>query len=225
MNRVLHTRRLLLAGAMFLGPVGVMVGLGLQPAPHSNDATKTVNDIVAHHTQFVIAGFTLAIGALLFAFGTAGLARLAPARGGTLTTIGSILAAIGAVSGAIGGTTFTVAIGMLTPEHAALAVQAQNVAEHSGLVSATFMPFLALPVGLVLTGIGLLRARVRPPWLPILLIVSVVPLALVNGVGLVAVLANLPFTVAVAGLGLVLIRTDDTTSQEPNHPAPEVALR
>ena len=134
----------------------------------------------------------------------AGLMRLTPARSGRLTTIGGGLAGIALAGLGADNLMFAVVLGMLTPTHNNLATQVVRIANHAPLAGVPFIPAPLLTIGLILVGIGLLRAGTAPRALAILLLVGAVLVVPSGGGGLITVALLAPMCLSIATLGAIL---------------------
>jgi hypothetical protein len=190
MNGVLRTRYALLAGSMILGSICIVLGHLLNVNSSLAPATY-VRDISAHHAAFVAGSVILSAGAFLVIAAMAGAMRLAPQRGGALVTTGAVLACISAAGLAAGTLMLGTVMGMLTPAHAALAVQVDQIASHSGIGSLPFIPAPGLLIGALLVAIGLYRARLAPRWPAILLGISAIPVAVAPSGGALGAVLHL----------------------------------
>jgi hypothetical protein len=175
--------------------VGDLLRRVVEPASASS-ASAVTSAVEAHTGPWLAAGLLELVAAALLLVGALSAKRLAPARGGRLTAIGSGLLAAGAVASVghtIGyyGTYAQYADSGLDASTLNGLSQANDVL--GGVAIAVFM--LGLLLGPVLLTIGLRRAGVVAIWVPVAAVVFVVAGA-VSGVaagvvGLVAGLASL----------------------------------
>jgi hypothetical protein len=222
-NGVLRARGMLLAGAMITGPVCILIG-HLLNVSSSEAPARYVRDVSAHHTAFIVGSVVLSAGAFLLISAMVGAMRLAPGRGGPLVTIGAILTCVSAVGLGAGTLMLGVVMGMLTPAHAALAMQVAQVANNSALGDLPFTLAPGVIIGPLLVAIGLYRAKIAHRWLAILLGLAVIPVFLAPGAGMLGALMHLPICVAIAGLGLEVLHTDDLRGRESLSPDRPVNL-
>lgn len=204
-NNVTRWRTILLATSMFIGPLSILAG-HLLTVPADEQPTQWVHDISAATGTYVLAQTLIAVGALLLIVNCVGFVRLAAIRGGTLVTIGSVLAGTAALGLGVGNGMFGIVMGALLPAHPSIAVQ---VATLAGSAPAANLPWLlapALPAGLVLIAVGLTQARTAPLWLPIMLGLGGLLFLVSGSGGLVTMLLLLPLATGIAGLGVVLLR-------------------
>ncbi|MGN6610836.1 MAG: hypothetical protein ACTHLJ_03595 [Angustibacter sp.] len=184
----------LVAGVLAFS-VGDLLRRVVEPSGASSASAVTAA-VDAHTGLWLVAGLLELVAAALLLVGALSAGRLAPARGGRLTGIGSGLLAAGAVASVghtIGyyGTYAQYADSGLDASTLNGLSQANDVL--GGVAIAVFM--LGLLLGPVLLTIGLRRAGVVPVWVPVAAVVFVVAGA-VSGVaagvvGLVAGLASL----------------------------------
>lgn len=212
MNGVLRTRRALLAGSMILGPICILLG-HLLNVDSSLAPAQYVRDISAHHAAFIGGSVIVSAGAFMVIAAMVGAMRLAPDRGGALVTVGGVLACISAASLGAGTLMLGAVMGMLTPGHAGLAVQVDQVGNHSAIGSLPFSLAPGLAIGPVLVAIGLYRARLAPRWPAILLGVAVVPVFLSPSGGALGAVLHLPLCVAIAALGVAVWRSGQPDTQ------------
>src|SRR5690242_17685240 len=113
-----------------------------------------------------------------------------------------------------------VAGSMLTPSHADVATRVQQLAGTSGLATLPFLFAPLLVIGMVIAGVGLFLGGVRPRWLPIALAVSALVLHFAPD-SEIGSLLHLPLALALAGLGVVLLRRSPVTEASRPAPVPE----
>lgn len=211
MSDITRLRQQLLATAMVAGSLCVWVG-HLGSFDSTQAPARYVAQIAAHHSRFVVGELTIAIGAFLLIPAMAGLMRLTPSRGGRLTTIGGNLAGIALAGLGAGNLMFGVVLGMLTPTHNNLATQVVRIANDAPLAGVPFIPAPLLTIGLILVGIGLLRAGTVPRELAIALLVGAVLVVPSGGGGLITVALLAPMCLSITTLGAILARR--TTARE-----------
>jgi hypothetical protein len=224
MNGVLRARTALLAGSMILGPACILLGHVLN-VNASEAPAQYVRDISAHHTAFIAGSVIVSAGAFLVIAAMAGAMRLAPARGGPLVTIGAVLACISAASQGAGALMLGVVMAMLTPAHAGLAIQVDQIGNHSSLGSLPFTLSPGLVIGPLLVAIGLYRARLAHRWPAILLGAAVVPMFVAPSGGVLGAALHLPLGVAIAGLGREVWRAARPDSQDSSGSQPGPGLQ
>jgi hypothetical protein len=213
MNGVVRARQVLLAGSMILGPVCILLG-HLLNVNSAEAPAQYIRDVSAHHAAFVAGSIVVSAGAFLVIPAMIGAMRLAPGRGGPLVTVGGLLACIAAAGLGAGTLMLGVVIGMLTPAHASLALQVDQIGQHSSLGSLPFQLAPGLVLGPILVGVGLYRAGLAHRWPAILLAVGAVPLFAAPSGGALAAVLHLPICVAIAGLGVQVWRLSDAGIQD-----------
>jgi hypothetical protein len=223
MNGVLRARGMLLAGSMILGPVCIFIG-HLLNVSSSETPAQYIRDVSAHHTAFVVGSVVLSAGAFLLICAMIGAMRLATGRGGPLVTAGAILTCISAAGLGAGTLMLGVVMGMLTPAHAGLAMQVDQIGNNSSLGSLPFILSPAVVIGPLLVAIGLYRAKMAHRWLAILLGVAVIPVYVAPSGGVLGAVLHLPFCVAIAGLGLEVWHANDLRGRESLRPGRQVNL-
>ncbi len=209
----------LVAVAMLLAAPLVVVGSYLFSVSSSDSPARFVQDIAAAHGRYVLGGLLLTAGAFLLIPSAVGLMRLAQAKARTVVVTGGVMSSIAAAVLGGGYLMMTVIMGSLTPAHADVATRVQQIAATSGLAGLPFVFAPLLVIGLVITGVGLIIGGLRPRWLPILLAVGAVALHFAPDSPLGSLL-HLPVAVAIAGLGVVLLRGPAPSSAV----APEAAV-
>jgi hypothetical protein len=212
MNAVLRARSTLLAGSMILGAICIFLG-HLLNVNSAEDPAQYFRDISVHHAAFIAGSVIVSAGAFLVIAAMVGAMRLASGRGGTLVTIGAVLSCISAASLGAGTLMLGLVMGMLTPAHAALALQVDRIGMHSSIGSLPFTLAPGLVIGPVLVAIGLYRARLAHRWPAILLGVAVVPVFVAPSGGLLGAVLHLPLCVALAGLGIEVWRSSRPDNQ------------
>jgi hypothetical protein len=166
----------------------------------------------------------LSAGAFLLTSAMTGAMRLASGRGGTLVTVGAVLTFISAAALGAGTLMLGVVMGMLTPAHAALAVQVDQIGNNSGLGSLPFTISPGIVIGPLLVAIGLYRARLAHQWPAILLGVAVIPVFVAPSAGVLGAALHLPLCAAIAGLGLEVWRSGREQGYASRTPDPRVNL-
>lgn len=212
MNGVLRARSALLAGSMILGPICILLG-HLLNVNSSEAPAQYVRDVSAHHAAFIAGSVVLSAGAFLLIPAMIGAMRLAPGRGGALVTIGGLLASIAAAGLGAGTLMLGAVIGMLTPAHSDLAIQVDQIGNHSSIGALPFLLAPGLIVGLLLVAVGLYRARLAHRWPAIVLAIAVGPLLVAPSGGVLGAALHLPLCVAITGLGLELWRHSAAESE------------
>lgn len=202
----------LVAAAMLLAAPLVVVGSFLFSVSSSDSPAGFVQDVAAAHGRYVVGGLLLTAGAFLLIPSAIGLLRLAQPKARAVVVTGGVMSGIAAAILGGGYLMMTVIMGMLTPAHADVATHVQQVAGSSGLAGLPFIFAPLLVIGLVITSIGLIIGGLTPRWLPILLAVGAVALHFAPD-SPVGSLLHAPVAVAIAGLGIVLLRRS---------PSPEV---
>jgi len=198
---------------MILGPTCILLG-HLLNVNSAEAPAQYVRDISGHHAAFIAGSIIVSAGAFLLIPAMLGAMRLAPDRGGALVTAGGVIAGISAASLGAGTLMLGIVMGMLTPAHAGLAVQVDQIGNHSSVGSLPFTLSPGLAAGPLLVAIGLYRAGLAHKWPAILLGVGVVPLFLAPSGGTLAAVLHLPICVAIAGLGVELWRLSAANSQD-----------
>jgi hypothetical protein len=221
MTTPLASRNVLVAGSMLAAAPAVVAGAYLFGVSSGDDAAAAVRATAAAHTRFVAGGLLLTAGTLLLIPAALGLMRLAAGRGRTVAVTGAVLSGVAAAF--LGGGTLmrTVIFGFLTPAHDDVATRVQQLAASSGLATLPFLFAPVLVIGLVITGVGLSIAGLRPRWLPIALAVSAVLLHFAPD-SPVGSLLHAPLVLSVAALGVVLLRRSAVpTASRPATAVPE----
>lgn len=221
MNGVLRVRSALLAGSMILGPACILVG-HLLNVNSSEAPAQYIRDVSVHHTAFVIGSVVLSVGAFLLISAMTGAMRLAQGRGGALVTAGAVLTFISSAALGAGTLMLGVVMGMLTPAHAALAMQVDRIGNSSGLGSLPFILSPGIVIGPLLVAIGLYRAKLAHQWPAILLGIAVIPVFVAPSAGVLGAALHLPLCAAIAGLGLEVWRSGRDQGYESRTPVPLV---
>jgi hypothetical protein len=220
MTTRLDSRNLLVAGSMLAAAPAVVAGAYLFGVSGGDDAAAAVHAIAGAHTRFVAGGLLLTAGTFLLIPAALGLLRLASGRGRPVAVTGAVMSGVAAA--VLGGGTLmrTVVFGFLTPSHADVATRVQQLAGTSGLATLPFLFAPLLVIGMVIAGVGLFLGGVRPRWLPIALAVSAVVLHFAPD-SEIGSLLHLPLALALAGLGVVLLRRSPVTEASRPAPVPE----
>ena len=173
--RTLRARRILLCLGLVAAPILVAVAFALEPNIGDDPTPAEELGIIAdHRSDYAAAGILGVIGFGCFILGAAALSQLARARGAAWVTTGAAMTAVGAFSMGATFWGFAVAARLLTADGVDRDAAAQILDEgnESAYVGIGWGVGMAVLLGLIVIGIGLLRARTVPQWLAALLIVS-----------------------------------------------------
>ena len=199
------SRNRLIAAAMLLAAPLVVLGSYLFSVSSSDSPSRFVQDVAASHTRYVVGGLLLTVGTLLLIPAASGLMRLAQPKARAVVVTGGVMSGIAAAVLGGGYLMMTVVLGFLTPDHSDVASELQQVANSSSLAELPFVFAPLLVLGLVITSIGMLIGGLQPRWLPIVLALGAVALHFAPNSPLGSLL-HVPVAVAIAGLGVVLLR-------------------
>lgn len=198
-------RRRLSALALVGGGLGVVVG-HLLTVPSDQDMKPYLDQLVAHRTTGIIGGLLTAAGAFLVVPGLVALLRLVRGRGARFATAGAILAGVGITALGAGDVMITLVMGDLVAKHRDIAESLYRIADSDPLLS---LPFALAPLfvlGMVLLGVGLLRAPGLPRWLGALTIVGGLCVPFSTAGGPRAFLTLLPLGAALVCVGITALR-------------------
>lgn len=117
-----------------------------------------------------------------------------------------------------------VVMGMLTPGHAALAVQVARIGNGSGLGGLPFVLAPGIVIGPLLVAVGLYRTGMARRWPAILLGLAVIPVYVAPSAGVLGAALHLPLCVAIVALGLEVWRTSHDHAHESRVPDPQAHL-
>jgi len=188
-------RRRLLVVSMVLAALTLLVGHALN-VPATLPTGSFLDDVQAHPSAFLTGGLVQAAAAFLLIPSAVGIMALAPNRGAAWATAGTVLTGLGAAATGAGLVMITTMMAMLAGTDRGLAGRVYELAASS---SVTGLPFLLAPamlVGLLLSGIALLRARTVHAAIAIVLMVGAVLAGLAPGGGPAGALGHLPLAVA-----------------------------
>lgn len=198
-------RRRLSALALVGGGVGVVVG-HLLTVPSDQDMKPYLDQLAAHRTTGIVGGLLTAVGAFLVVPGLVALLRLVRDRGARFATAGAILAGAGITALGAGDVMITLVMGDLVAKHRDTAEALYRIADTDPLLS---LPFALAPLfvlGMVLLGVGLLRARDLPWWLGALTIAGGLCVPFSTAGGPRAFLTLLPLGAALVSAGVTALR-------------------
>lgn len=216
------TRRLAAGGSLIAGPGLVLAGFGMFPSVADDDAVWVAD--IAHHQTRAALGIVLAmVGVSLSVFAYLTLARLLRERRSALANIGGFLAVAGSVMfAAVGG---IVLAEVETIQHLgasdATAATIKAVDRSAG-AAVPYIGNLAATIGLVLLAYGLLRTRIVPWPLPVLLAVGIVAqtVSLAGGGSLPILIAGSAcIFVALAAVGVRLLTRPAELWPETDEPS------
>lgn len=200
-------RRIVVALSVAAAIVLGFGGLLLQP---------TFLDDPAAHIELLASSPTAMLGVqtyvwsqVFWAIGLVGAGHYVSQRAPVLGLLGAVFSGLGAFGHAVYGGAMVLQVAVAADADTALTVL--ETAE-----SAPFLPFMiaglvATVLGIVLIGIGLIRGRLAPLWLPIALLVwVVVEFVLSSFVDVTTYLSVVIGVIAFAGLTVTLWRSDRT---------------
>lgn len=200
-----RARRRLSALALVGGGAGVVVG-HLLTVPSDQDMKPYLDQLAAHRTTGIVGGLLTAVGAFLVVPGLVALLRLVRERGARFATAGALLAGVGITALGAGDVMLTLVMGGLVEKHRDTAEALYRIADTEPLLS---LPFALAPLfvlGMVLLGVGLLRARDLPTWLGMLTIVGGLCVPFSTAGGPRAFLTLLPLGAALVSVGVTALR-------------------
>jgi hypothetical protein len=192
---------LALVGAGF----GIVVG-HLLTVPSDQKMTPYLDQLAAHRTTGILGGLLTAVGAFLVVPGLVAALRLVRERGARFATAGAVLAGVGITALGAGDVMLTLVMGDLVAKHRDTAEALYRIADTDPLLS---LPFALAPLfvlGMVLLGVGLLRARELPVWLGVLTIAGGLCVPFSTAGGLRAFLTLLPLGAALVSIGVAALR-------------------
>ncbi|MGH9173988.1 MAG: hypothetical protein ACRD1H_06505 [Vicinamibacterales bacterium] len=201
-ERVARVKQVGTAVALVVAPLVYMIGQALQPDFDTSEAAEQLPVLVEHGARGTAALTISILGLILFVPAILGLMRMMPGRGAWLSLIGGSFAIAGAV---LVATTLS-AIGLVPFELAELwetegvAVEPAlqkliDNAQGQGAIGAYLgIGFILLPLGLLLTAIGLWRSRAVPRWV-----------AVVIAIGAVGYLAGVDHWIRAADAAILLV--------------------
>ncbi|MDP9477293.1 MAG: hypothetical protein M3R38_16700 [Actinomycetota bacterium] len=161
----------------------------------------------------------LMVGALLVIIGLPGLYARQAERAGVLGLLGFVMTFVGLLFADV---VMTANYGFIMPKIAATS-EGRALIE-SGLPDPGFMMlvFPMILIGLLLLGIGIVRAKVLPRWMGLLFVAGVLFIPVASAVPLIAHLFSAPIFLAFASCGYALVR--DTPQVAWRHePAQQVS--
>jgi MFS family permease len=193
-------RRRLLAGSMVLAAVTVLVGHALN-VPATLPTGSFLDRVQAHPSAFLTGGLLQAAAGFLLIPSAIGIMALVPSRGAVWATVGTVLTGVGAAATGAGLVMITTMMAMLDGTDRGLAGRVYDLAGSSSVAGLPFVLAPAMLVGLLLSGIALLRARTVHRAIAILLMVGAVLAGLAPGGGPAGALGHLPLALALVVLG------------------------
>jgi hypothetical protein len=209
-----HNFRRTLTGLSLIGaPLVFLVSLGAFP-DLPDDPTAMLAAIAANHERTMVAALLLMLSSVLFLPAFVGLIHLLRDRGVVLGHLGGGLALLGALGHIGRATHFLVYVQMTTGG----ADQAQMVALMNRIQGdSALLPIMlslgGFDIGLLLLGIGLWRARVRPRWAVagvVLAIVLFIIGVIISGGGTIIVLVVLAgLAISLGAIGWSVLRMSD----------------
>jgi MFS family permease len=235
--RTRNARLVVCAIALGLAPVLMVLG-NLFVVDTGDEAAQEVADIAADRNLFLAGNVLFALGAAALIPGAIALASLVRARGAGWMTTGACMIALGGGSLAVALWSYTI-VGYLgtddgVPRDGLVALFDRG--NDSALFAVAWLIGVGALIGMILAGIGLMRARAVPLWQPILLIVAPFLLFVGGEDGLLSAVLTLPLVVALGVLAYEAIRVSrspaagsavppaadriDRTDAEPGMPAP-----
>lgn len=196
-----RTRRLAGPVALVVGCVTAQAGMSL----HIKDAAEDVhfvNEVAAAPAVWLTSHVMMGIGWALFAGGILTVLRLVRRRGAKLAGVAAGVASVGGVLMALGDISHgTLAFALVDQVEAARSLEIQQDYFANPAVLALALGGMLIPLGVMLLGAALLRARTVPVWLAVTLLVSPAFIQLGYSTDLPLAPFVLPFVFGIAVLG------------------------
>ena len=166
-----------------------------------------VRTIESQPGQWLASHLALGVGMALLAVGLTSVLRLVEGRDARTTLVGTVVAAIGAALMSLGDLAHgVVAYALAGHLDASASLVAQEAYFAQPAIMILSMAGMLLPLGLIILGVGLFRARVVPRWLAVLVLIS--PIAIQAGMasGPRMLAFGLPFVVAMGAMARATAR-------------------
>lgn len=194
-----RVRRMAAPVALFVGSVAAIGGMTLHAEGLADEAY--VRTIESQPGQWLSSHLALGLGMALLALGITSVLRLVEGRDARTAVVGTVVSAVGAALMSLGDLAHgVVAYALVGHLNAASSLAAQEAYFANPAIMILSMAGMFLPLGLLILGVGLFRARIVPRWLAILVAVSPIAIqaAMASGPDMVAF--GLPFVVAMGAL-------------------------
>jgi hypothetical protein len=205
----------LLATAMIAGPILILFGHLFTVSADQEPADYISGIAALGPMAYYATAVAIGVGALLLLFWVAGALLLTPGRGGVLTTIGAVLATIGIIPTGAGNFMFGAVMASLVPADQGVARRVAEIADTQLAAGLGWQLMPLMIIGVILIGVGFIRARTVPLWLSIVLIVGSVLVTFSGAGGVMTFLLLLPWCVGLAGVAVVLWRRAAAPASAP----------
>lgn len=185
--------------ALVAGSVATIGGMALHAEGLPSEAY--VRSVESQPGQWLTSHLALGLGMALLALGITSVLRLLEGRAARTAVVGTVVAAVGAALMSLGDLAHgVVAYALAGHLDAASSLAAQEAYFANPAIMILSMAGMFLPLGLLVLGVGLYRARIVPRWLAITVAVSPIAIqaAMASGPDMVAF--GLPFVVAMGAL-------------------------
>ena len=212
--------RMRLGAYSLVAAAPVLFAADLVRSDHSGKAARQFAEVAARRTPELLSAGLFLIGAVLLGLAAFGLAGTVGGRGGRLASIGVAVSGIGALWIGIGRAMYSFLLYAATNtdlDHRGASTVFEGITDSLGFT--IFLPLLlALIGGPFLLGVGLWRARLTPPWVPALWLVGAIAFEAVEGDKLAEAATFGPMMLALATLGLSLVRRQPQTRSQAAPP-------
>jgi hypothetical protein len=210
-------RRTAVGLCLILAPVIILAGSVIQPESEGDDVEEWLPELAEDVGRNDASTALFVIGFVLLVPATIGLIHLIRDRGIVLGHIGGALAVLGSILYPVVFSTTWYDLSLAENLPVDQAVEAQEGTEDYVGPYFVFIPAIfGWTIGIILLAIALLRARIAPAWVLVLIILGNVAIFLGAGESVIAgALGGLLFLAAFGWLGFKVLRMSDADWEDP----------
>lgn len=185
--------------ALVVGSVATIGGMALHAAGLPDETY--VRTIEGQPGQWLTSHLALGLGMALVALGITSVLRLTAGRDARAAVVGTVVAAVGAALMSLGDLAHgVVAYALAGQVDASTSLAAQEAYFANPAIMILSMAGMLLPLGLLVLGVGLFRARLVPRWLAVVVALSPIAIQAAMASGPDMLVFGLPFVVAMGAL-------------------------
>jgi hypothetical protein len=213
--------RIGLGACMIAAPVLFTLGDIVDHSVNSDNDTKYVAQVAAHHKAHWLAGLFMLLGAMALLGAVIGIGHLVRTRKPALANVAGPLAAVGSMA-MVGWAVITMGVDPAlarNPNRAAM-VSLYHDAQGSADLAPNIILMLLFLLGVIALCVGLYRTRAVPRTLAVILGLAMVALFAANDGG-AQWIASALFLVGMGGIGLTVLGRSDEEWETGSMPAME----
>ncbi|CAN5184179.1 hypothetical protein BH23ACT9_BH23ACT9_29650 [soil metagenome] len=192
--------------ALVVGSIMAVIGQGLHIPAMTEDVGIAIA-IAEAPSAWMASHLLLGFGFMLVALGAAATLPRRRGRGGGLTTVGVIVMSLGAAVFALGDAAHGVlGFALIEPVDAATSFAVQMAYFEGPMAPVLNFGPLLLPLGMILTGVGLVRSRLHARWVGIVIALSPLAVSASFALDLPSYLHLIPLAIGMSVYATAVVR-------------------